>query len=489
MLSIPFPRFEVLLPELILLGAALLIVARELIKGARSQLPSFLIAMAGTLAALAATLAGAGVTLSTFSDTVALDPFASFFKAAILSSLFLVILLSRSLLHGEREEAHAEYYGLLLLAGTGMTLLAASRELVTIFLSLELLSLSLYVLCGFFRRDIRGNEAAIKYFILGSLGTAFLLFGMSYVYGSTGSTHLSRIAVLGGDPSFAGGRGLLLGMLAMLAGFAFKIAAVPFHQWTPDVYQGAPTPVTAFMATGTKAAAFAALIRVLLQGFPLLGADWQGPLVALAVLSMTVGNLAALAQEDIKRMLAYSSIAHAGYILIGLAVAAKGDSAPGAGAALFYLLTYVFMNVGAFAVVMMLERSGGEGVTIDGFAGLSRRKPWAALAMLVFLFSLAGVPPTAGFAAKLGVFYAAASGGYWLLLVAGVLNSAVAGFYYLRPVVLMYMKPPAEGAGPVRGGAALWTAVILALAATLLLGVLPGSFLDAARAAAASLLR
>ncbi len=493
MLTIPFPNFVVIGPELMLVVSALFIITWEMITRTRDHRVSVALAAAGTGAALWLDLATWGWTGSTFLDAVALDPFASFVKAAVLVSLLLALALSRRALAEEGVEEHAEYYGLLLLAGAGMCLLAGARELITIFMALELLSISLYVLCGFYRHDVRSNEAAVKYFILGSFGTGFLLFGMSYLYGTTGTTHLAGIArELAVDPALAHSKALLLGLLLTLAGFAFKISAVPFHQWTPDVYEGAPTPVTAFMSTATKAAALAALVRLLVEGFLPLAFAWETLFAALAVLTMTVGNLGALMQDNVKRMLAYSSIAHAGYLLIALAVAGSGAPESALSSILFYLLAYALMNTGAFALVVLLRqgRPAGAGEMLSDYAGLACRRPWVAMAMLVFLFSLAGVPPFAGFAAKLGIFAAAVEAKAWFLLAVGIVNSAVAAFYYLRVVVVMYMHEASQEAAGARVtiDPVLGAGMAAAAVGTLLLGILPGFVFEAARAAVTALL-
>jgi NADH-quinone oxidoreductase subunit N len=280
----------------------------------------------------------------------------------------------------------------------------------------------------------------------------------------------------------------MVGLLMVLVGFGFKISMVPFHQWTPDVYQGAPTPVTAFMSAGPKAAGLAALIRILMEAMPQLANEWELVVSILAVLTMTVGNLAALAQTNLKRMLAYSSIAHVGYILIGLVASVGGRGDRAISSIMFYLLAYTFMNMGAFAILIFIGREGKANDDLDDFAGLSRRAPGAALAMLIFMFSLAGIPPTAGFAAKLFIFYAAIEGGYYVLVIFGILNAAVAAYYYLRVVMIMYMREPEVELPAAATSPMLWAGIALALLGTILLGVLPGGVLEAALASAAALL-
>ena len=489
MVDILVPDLRVIAPELILIITAFIIISWELITRTRRHGMSVFLAAVGTLVALAVTTSLAQENISTFGDALVLDPFASFFKMIFLIGLLLTIAISKRYMADEGTEDHSEYYGLLILAVVGMMVLATGREMVTIFLGLELMSMSLYVLAGIFRNDARSNEAALKYFILGSFATGFMLFGMSYIYGITGSTHLRVIGRnISENPELLADKGLILGLFMLLVGFAFKISAVPFHQWTPDVYEGAPTSVTAFMSAGPKAAAFAAMLRILMEALPLMKANWEILFAVLAVLTMTVGNLAALAQDSIKRMLAYSSIAHVGYMLIAFVASVGGTADRALSAILFYLLAYTFMNTGAFAILIFLRREGVSGEKLEDFAGLSRRSPMGALAMLVFLFSLAGIPPTAGFIAKLSVFYAAIQGGYYTLVIIGVLNSAVAAYYYLRVVVVMYMREPAVEGAYSGTSPLLWAGIALALAGTIVLGVLPGGVLEAARLSVISLL-
>ena len=489
MLSILLPDFRVIAPELILTFTAFAVIVWELITRTRSHTTSAAISVFGAIAALAATAATWKVNVSTFGDAVVLDPFASFFKVIFLVALILSIALSLRRISDSGSEDHSEYYALMLFATVGMMVMASGRELITIFLGLELLSMSLYILAGFFRRDTLSNEAALKYFVLGAVATGILLFGMSYIYGVTGSTHLRIIGeTLRTHPAALADKALLVGLFMVLVGFGFKISMVPFHQWTPDVYQGAPTPVTAFMSAGPKAAGLAALIRVLVEAMPQLGHEWEILVAVFAVLTMTVGNLAALAQTNLKRMLAYSSIAHVGYILIGLVASVGGEADRAISGIMFYLLAYTFMNIGAFAILIYLRREGTSHENLDDFNGLSRRSPFAALAMLIFLFSLAGIPPTAGFAAKLSIFYAAIQGGYYWLAIIGILNSAVAAYYYLRVVVIMYMREPEGELKSAAASPILWAGIALALAGTILLGILPGDILEAARLSAIILL-
>jgi NADH-quinone oxidoreductase subunit N len=377
-----------------------------------------------------------------------------------------------------------EYYVLVLFAALGMMLMASALDLLIVFLGLELMSLSLYVLAGFFRTRATGNEAAMKYFLLGAFASGFFLYGIALLYGATRTTNLRGLAAVLASPGAAGEPLVLAGLALLLVGFAFKTSAVPFHQWAPDVYEGAPTAVAALIATGSKAAAIAALLRVLMamRG---LQPDWTLLFWLVAGLTMTVGNLIALAQRNLKRMLAYSSIAHVGYMLVGITA---GPALAGP-AVLYYLVVYSFATIGAFGVILLLERDGAEAVDLTWYGGLAARHPVLALVLTVCLLSLIGMPPTAGFVGKFYLFSAAVRGGYiWLALLA-VLNSVAAAYYYLRLIVYMYMRDPE--AEPLR--AALTPAAGLALAVivwvTLQLGILPGPVLAAAQRAVAPILQ
>lgn len=403
---------------------------------------------------------------------------------AVVLDLVLAVVAGLALLisidYLERKAVnYGEYYALLLLATAGMMWMAGATDLLVVFLGLEIFSIALYVLVAFNREEVRSLEGALKYFLLGAFASGFFLYGIALTYAATGTTRLEEVvaflsagATAGPDPL------LLLAGGLMLVGFAFKLALVPFHMWAPDAYQGAPTSVTAFMSVGVKAAAFGALARVLLYAFPGLRGYWVWPVAALAVLTMTWGNLAALAQQSLKRMLAYSSIAHAGYILVG--VAAGED---GLGGILFYLMAYALMNVGAFAVVLALEGREDLDLTLESVAGLGQRQPWLTAAMTIFLLSLAGVPPLAGFLGKLYVFGAAVRAGLVWLAIVGVLNAVVSAFYYLRVVLVMAFRP-AEGEQTVASCPALGTALALAAVGTVLLGLWPAPLMQMAVQAA-----
>jgi NADH-quinone oxidoreductase subunit N len=369
----------------------------------------------------------------------------------------------------------------LLFATVGMMLMAAGGDLVIIFLGLELLSISTYVMAGFRRTDLRSNESSMKYFILGSFSSAFLLYGIALVYGATGSTNLAAIARVATTRNPL----LLAGIGFLIVGLGFKAAVAPFHMWTPDVYEGAPLPVTAYMSVAAKAAAFAALLRVLFSAFgnERLVPDWSIVLAVIAVITMVVGNVLAIWQDNLKRLLAYSSIAHAGYILVGVVAA----SPLGAASVMFYTLAYTFMNLGAFAVLMLLGRSGAENAGIDNYRGLAARRPLMALAMALFMLSLSGIPPTAGFVGKFYLFQAAVQAGWTWLAVVGVLASVVSVYYYLRVIVAMYMQESEQELGPLPRARWAGTAAALAAAGVLLVGVFPASVITWAQQAAALL--
>jgi NADH-quinone oxidoreductase subunit N len=410
-----------------------------------------------------------------FGGAVVLDDITLFLSLAILSAAAMSILLSEDFVRNHGIPA-GEYSALVLLASAGMILLVQSLDFATFFVSLEILSLCVYALAGVQRRDPRSNESAIKYFVMGAFASGFLLFGIALLYGATGSTSIPEIAArLRSGPSDPHSLAAL-GMILLTVGLAFKVGAVPFHMWVPDVYQGAPTAVTAFMAAAVKAAAFGAFLRVVLALGP--APAWSETLAGLAVATMVAGNLLALRQRNVKRMLAYSSVAHAGNVLVGLA-AGSGEAAA---AAVFHLFAYAFMTMGAFAFLSWMGREGRDAEDLEDFGGLAKRHPWPAAVMTLLLVSLGGLPPTAGFFGKFWIFKAALAEGRVLLVVVGVIATAVSLYYYLRVVVAMTMQPAKEGEGdadrrlPVNAG--FVTGVAAAM--TLLLGVWPSRFLDLA---------
>ena len=482
--TIPQLTISVLLPALIVLAAGALVLLLDLVPPRDSKTHLGGVALAGILAALLATvwLWLRGGDERAFRDMVLLDGYALFFDVVICYAAALVVMLSMDFL-GRTGGESGEYYALVLFATAGMMLMASAGDLIVVFLALELMSLSLYVLAGLFKTRLTSGEASMKYFLLGAFATSFLLYGIALIYGATGATNLDRIAASaaakGGDPL------LLIGLGFLLVGFGFKISSVPFHMWAPDVYEGAPTTIAALIATGSKAGAFAALTRVLTVALRGVQADWSDLLWGVAALTMTLGNVAALAQSNLKRMLAYSSIAHVGYMLMGLVA---GD-APGVGAILFYLLAYTFTTIGAFGVIALCARAGEEAVEVGDYAGLARRHPVLAATLALFLLSLIGIPPLAGFVSKFYLFGSAVRAGYIWLTVIAVLNSAVAAYYYLRVIVYMYMREP-EGEGvAVAPSLAGGLALAIALVGIVLLGVAPAPFADLAQAAVAPLLR
>jgi NADH-quinone oxidoreductase subunit N len=476
--QIPAPHIEWLpiLPEVILVGTGLLAMLYEAFAPRSRRAVHLGLSLAGVGAAAYAALALWDWTgePTVLAGAVAAD------RYAVVARLLLLAIAAIGLLFGTHyfartpEHERGEFYPLVLFATAGMTLIASSADLIVMFLALEILSLALYVLTGFSSR-VESNEAAMKYFLLGAFSSAFFLYGVAMAYGATGTTRIGPVAhALAGE---TGSTALaLLAVVFLAVGFAFKVGAVPFHMWTPDVYQGAPTPVTAFMGAATKTAAFLALIRVLDVAFQPLTWDWTPVIWVLAAVSIVVGSVLAIAQTDVKRMLAYSSIAHAGFILTGL-TAANQD---GIASAMFYLVSYATMVLGAFGVVMLVSVRGEERTGLTAYIGLARRHPLLAGLMTLFLLSLAGIPPTAGFMAKVGVFGAAIRAGHWPLVLIGVLASVAAAFFYLRVIVLMYMQEPVAETSGVTDGTAVAGPAWLAAAglavpavATLAIGVFP----------------
>jgi NADH-quinone oxidoreductase subunit N len=403
-----------------------------------------------------------------------LDNFAIFFKLLMLVSIVLTALASVRFV-GNAPYPGGEYYALLLFTGVGMLFMVSGNNLVSIYVALELMALSSYVLAGYFKAEIKSTEAALKYFVLGAFSSGVLLYGLSLVYGVTGEMGIPELAKI-----FAGAEKsnlLLVGILLILAGLLFKIAAVPFHVWVPDVYEGAPTPVTAFFSVGPKLAAYAVLARIFYVAFARFHADWGLIVAIVAAATMVVGNVAALLQSNVKRMLAYSSIAHAGYALLGV-LGFRTEF--GLWGILIYLLAYTFMNFGVFALVVFLETKGYAAESVSDFNGLAKRNMTAAVVMLIFLLSLAGIPPTAGFIGKYYLFTSAMKAGYAWLAVLAVLMSAVSLFYYFRIAAAMFFT---EGEGaPLKSSYALTTAVLICAAMTILVGVAPQPVVEALRA-------
>jgi NADH-quinone oxidoreductase subunit N len=478
----PPVALAVVAPILVLVGAGLVILLLDLVPRRVSKTHLAGVALAGVVGALLVSIVRWNGIGRAFHDMVVLDNYALFFDIVICYAAALVLLLSVDYLRRAGAES-GEYYGLVLFSAAGMMLLASANDLVVVFLAIELMSLSLYVLSGLFKQRLQAGEASMKYFLLGVFASAFLLYGIALIYGATGSTNFDR--VLAAAAAAPGDRLFVIGLGLLLVGLGFKVSAVPFHMWAPDVYEGAPTSITALIATGSKAAVFAALLRFLAAGVRAAAGEWTTLLWILAVMTMTVGNVVAIAQSNLKRMLAYSSIAHVGYMLVGFVA---GGTA-GAGAVLFYLLAYTFTTAGAFGVITLCERAGEEAVHVRDYGGLGRRHPVLALTLTLFLLSLVGIPPLAGFVGKFYLFGSAVRAGFIWLAVIAVLNSAVAAYYYLRVIVAMYMQEPdaatAVAAPSFAGGLALG----IALLGIVLLGLAPSPFADLAQAAVALLLR
>ncbi|OCP00638.1 MULTISPECIES: NADH-quinone oxidoreductase subunit N [unclassified Ensifer] len=466
------PSILASLPEIIVItGACILLIAGQLTpKGQGAVLVSAAVAV--VLLAALATFTVSGAAQPAYADMFVADPFSVFFKSLFYLAILLTFLLSRN--YAEIEGiAGSEYYVLLLLALSGMMIMASATDLLSIYVGLELMVLCTYVLTGFLRREQRSNEAALKYVILGAVSTGIFLYGVSLVYGLTGTTQLDRMAAaVTGDPLDPG---LLLAVVFIVTGLVFKIGAVPFHMWVPDVYEGAPTTITAFMSVGPKAAGFAVILRVFLN--PLVaGSNVWIILAVIAVVTMTLGSFVALVQENFKRLLAYSSIAHAGFAIFGI-VAGGAD---GIASVMLYLLIYTFMNLGIFGAVIMMRNGNFSGEVIEDYAGFAKLHPGLALLMLLYLFSLAGIPPTAGFFAKFYVLVALIERGFVLLAVIAVLLSAVAAYFYIRIVMVMFMREPERVFEPALTPL-VGTALAVTAAGTLGIGLFPAWFLRLAQ--------
>jgi NADH-quinone oxidoreductase subunit N len=491
-ISLPSVEWSQLSPELILVGGALALLVAGTFFRCRHFGPGYAIfTLAVTAAALVATYAlwdevtgsgaGSGPRLAVANEVV-IDGYGLFFTVVVCSAIVLGVLLADSYLDRERLD-RPDFFVLMLLSASGGILMAKANDLILVFLGLEILSISLYILAGYHRNRPQSLEASIKYFVLGAFSSAFFLYGIALTYGATGSTNLGVIAEFLRSQTVT--TGVFLGGLAfLLVGLGFKVAAVPFHMWTPDVYQGSPTPVTGFMAAAAKAAGFAALLRIFFSTFGSSRVDWQPVVWVLAVLSLVVGSVLAVVQTDVKRMLAYSSIAHAGYVLVGLQAA----NSRGIAGSLFYLLAYTFMILGSFGIATIVGRKGDDRHSIADYRGLARARPGLAFTFTVFLLAQAGVPLTSGFLAKFYVISAAVEARSYALAIIAMIAAVIATFFYLRVIVAMYMSGDEEGetvsataqprlAIPIGAGAALG----LALAFTLIVGFLPAAVLDFAR--------
>ena len=480
-IEIPNIDWQLLMPELVIISTLFLVLIFDLFDAISKQVLGWVTLLGAGIALWVSVTMRMEATYGTvFGGMFSVNGFSLFFNIIFLVSTILVTLISLQYLRGNgvdggRERSQGPYYLLILLATLGMMLMAAGNELIVVFLGLELMSLSLYVLAGYFRERSVSSEAGMKYLLLGAFASAFFLYGIALLYGGTGTTSLPEIAtaVASGSPSPL----LLAGMFLLIVGFGFKVAIVPFHQWAPDVYDGAPTTIAAFISAGPKAAGFAAFLRIFTETLQNLHTEWSGVVILLAILTMTGGNILAIAQTNIKRMLAYSSIAHAGYVLIGVAAANR----EGISSAMLYLLVYCIMNIGAFAAVILAQTSTGERLAISEYAGLGFRKPLLALFLTVMLLSLAGFPPTAGFVGKFYVFKSAVQAGHFWLVAIGAVNTAISAFYYLRVVVTMYMREPAGEVDVSPYPRTLVVGLVLAAIGVLLIGILPSLVLNSAQ--------
>jgi NADH-quinone oxidoreductase subunit N len=491
LLTLSSLQYAALAPYFWVIGGTILTILLSVIRFTAPKWPVVIVAVATTIVGICGSLGLlSSETQTLFGGMMIADGFSNFFNVLFLASAGLTILASVRYLDREKLQ-HPEYYILVLLSALGMMLMASAVDLIVIFIALELMSLAVYVLVGFRRADRRSNEAAMKYFILGSAASAVLLYGGALLYGATGTTNVRTVLSFiqahpeGMTPLFA------LGAWLVIIGFLFKVASVPFHMWMPDVYEGAPAPVTGFMTTGLKAAAFATFVRVFISlGYgkslsSVLQNHIHDILWISAVLTMLIGNVVALTQTNLKRMLAYSSIAHSGYLLVGLIAGSASDQ--GYAPVVMYLVAYAAMNLGAFVVLTMLAAREDHGLNLHDMAGLSRRHPMLALSLAIFLLSMAGIPPTAGFAAKYLLFYSAVQAGEVVLVILSVLCSAISVYYYLRVIVRMYMHDPVGS--PPATQSSVWAAVAVGLmvAVTLQVGVLPGRMVAAAKKAVTGL--
>ena len=476
--QVPSLNILLVLSVIIVMGTAALLMLLELfVDSKRVQRWAPWLTLIGLVLAFVQTIGLWDYNGGTFTPVdgypmIIVDNFASFLNIIFLLTGFLSVLISLNYLR-QNDLDRPEYYMLMLFSISGMMLMGMANDLILIFLALELLSIPLYILSGFaWKSSPQSEESAMKYFLLGAFSSGILVFGIALTYGATESTALPEVlAGISADDSIG-----LAGIAMLIVGFAFKVAAVPFHMWTPDVYEGAPTAVTAFMSVGAKVGGFAAMIRIFVEALPGVGDTWVPALAMVAALTMILGNVVALVQTNIKRMLAYSSIAHAGYIM--MAVAAGVNSEDGVSAALFYMFAYLFTNLGAFAIVIGMERKEGMGLELDDYKGLAKQSPLIALVMAYFMLSLTGVPPTGGFSGKFFVFQAAIDADLVWLAIVGVVTSVVSGYFYLRVVYLMFMF---DGEGKVSMERALGTAVALTAIATVLLGFAPGPWFDITR--------
>jgi NADH-quinone oxidoreductase subunit N len=466
------PDVTPIIPEIVMACLALAVLMLDLVIKRKGITALLSIITAG---AVGFTLIGSSGTA--FSGMHIADGYSAFFKFIFLINLLLSVLISIRYIKIEGVDV-GEYYSLMLFSTLGMMIMASAGDIIVLYLGLELMAMSVYFLAGFLRHDTKSNEAALKYFLLGAFASAVLLYGTSMIYGLTGTTNLKAIAQFLAAKGGSHDPAVMLSVMLFVVAFGFKIAAAPFHMWAPDVYEGAPTSITAFMSVGPKAAGFAVFGRVFLTAFGNLHVDWASLVIPIVILTIAVGNILAISQTNIKRMLAYSSIAHAGYALIGIVVGGPN----GIASMMNYLFIYAFMNMGAFAIVIMLRTEGFRGEEISDYEGLAKSHPLASALMLIFMFSLTGIPPTAGFVGKFYLFMAAVNAGYTWLAIVAVIFSAISAFFYLRIVMYMYMKEPKVEVA-LSTSASTGLALAVAVVAVLLIGVLPSGVIDMARAA------
>jgi NADH-quinone oxidoreductase subunit N len=487
-------NFGLVMPELIICAVGVVVMMLDAFARPSQRWITGSISLAGLVAAAVISVSmwmnWTGVSSSAFNGMIVLDELRLSFTLIFLFVSALTILISMVWVDNEKLPA-GEFHALLLFATAGMMLMASGNDLVIIFLGLEILSIATYVLAGFRRTDLRSNESSLKYFILGSFSSAFLLYGIALVYGGTGSTNITQIAAGLNNARYPAL--VFAGAALMIVGFGFKVATAPFHIWTPDVYEGAPTPVTAFMAAGPKAAGFASFLRVFIFGFPFVAAAatsysaqinnaWVSALVVMAIITMSVGNIVAIVQNNVKRMLAYSSIAHAGYALVGFIAAgsttgAERDNALASVA--FYMLTYAVMNLGAFAIVTLIARNNDRRTEVEDYNGIGFRAPALAFTLSLFLLSLLGLPLTAGFMGKVMVFRAALNQGFYVLVIIAVLNTAISAYYYLRLIIVMFFRERTTEWATPHVPASVALAIVIAVAGVFYLGLFPNGVIDA----------
>ncbi|MCK5680018.1 NADH-quinone oxidoreductase subunit N [bacterium] len=475
---VPALNLKAILPQLILALTAMTVLLVDVFAKEKGKTSLGALSLAGVAAALIALILTRGSHESAYAGMLMADGFGFFITLIVCVVTFLTVLASMNYERICSDINVGEYYCLMLFAAFGMSFMGNAGNLIMIFVALETMSISIYVLAGFKTNDSKSIESALKYFLLGAFASGFLLFGFALIYGACGTLDIVKIGTFfTANPDTLHHPMVMGGMALMTVGFGFKIAMFPFHMWTPDVYEGAPTVVTGFMATGVKAAAFAALIRVFFVGFAPLQADWTTIMWVAALFTMTIGNLVAISQTNIKRMLAYSSIAHAGYLLIGFVV---GTELARSGM-LFYLMAYAFANIGAFAVISAMGKDGKEFTELSDYSGVGFKYPFLGLMMTIFIFSMAGIPPAAGFMGKFFIFSEAIKSGYIWLAVFGVVNSVISLYYYLGVIVRMYFKEPEREISIIAPAGTMIAALSIAAFGVLQMGIFPSYIWDLAR--------